>query len=336
MRFSVVLATCMEGLLYPPPSIGEDTFIRVAMAAESKGYHSVWANDHITTQQYVRAEFSEPSRYYDPFITLSYLSGLTKRLRLGIAVVVLPLREPVILAKQISTLDVFCGGRLDIVVGIGAYREEFEALHPDSKGVNRGDMLEEGIQCLITLFNDRIASYHGEYFNFQNIESFPKPKQNPFPFMVGGNSAKHLVRVARWGYGWFPAVLSPEELKVGVDKLYVEAQKFGRENISFEIAPQYAVTIGKTHEEAVMRFCKSHLYKHMVSLEKTTLKDQASGIIERNLIGTADEIIERIQKLEEAGMTHCAALIFPASNIDEVIEQMDEFAEKVFPEFDIH
>ncbi len=333
MKFSVVIATCMEGLLYPTPFIEDDTFVRVAQSAERNGYTSVWGNDHISTQRYVAEEHALPPRYYDPLITLAYIASQTKRLRLGIGVVVMPFRNPVILAKQMATLDVVSGGRLEVAVGIGAYREEFEAMRPDAKGAHRGDMLEEGIESLLTLFKDRRSSYQGKYFHFKDVESFPKPLQDPFPLYVGGNSKKNILRTARWGRGWLPAVLNPDELRNGVDTLYEEAERWGREDIAFEIAPQYAVSLGKTEEKAIARFRDSHLYNHLITLKKTTLKDQVGDMFSRNLIGKPESVIEKIHKLEDAGMTHCAALLFPANSAQEILDQMDEFAEEVIQKY---
>ena len=106
---------------------GIDDVARIAVEAERLGYDSVWCNDHLTTQRYVRQRWAEPPSYYDPFVALSFVAAATERVRLGTSIVVLPMREPVVVAKQASTLDVFSGGRLILGVGVGAYREEFEA-----------------------------------------------------------------------------------------------------------------------------------------------------------------------------------------------------------------
>lgn len=333
MKFSVVLATCMEGLLYPVPFVDKDTFVKVAILAEEKGYHSIWGNDHISTQKYVQEEHALPPKYFDPLVTLAALAPQTNKLRLGIAVVVIPLRNPVVLSKQIATLDYLCSGRLEVAVGIGAYREEFEAMNPQAAGAHRGEILDEGIQSLLTLFGDRHSTFNGNFYNFNGVETYPKPVQDPFPLYVGGNSKKNIFRVAKWARGWMPAVLSPKELQQGVSILYEEADKLGRESVEFEIAPQYAVSLGKSKEEAISRFEKSHLFRHLTSLEKTTLKDQVGDLITRNLVGTPDQVIEKIQDLDQAGMTHCAALLFPANSVDELLEQIEEFAELVIQEY---
>ncbi len=333
MKFSVNLHTCTEGLAYPIPFIEDGSFLRITRAAERDGYHSVWGNDHISTQLYVRKKSEFHPRYFDPLVTLGYIAAQTEKIRLGIGVIVLPLRHPVILAKQIATLDVLSKGRLEVAVGVGAYREEFESMYPNSKDFHRGDMTDEGIQCLLTLFKDSQSSFDGKYFGFREMEAYPKPIQDPFPLMMGGNHKSHIYRTARWGQGWLPAVLRPDELKQNVDMLYEEASHCGRENIPFEIAPQYIVCIGKTHEEAEARFTASNLYTHLATLDQSTLKDRVNDLLDRNIIGSIDEVIERISVLEQAGMTHCAAMVFPSSCITEYIDQMDEFAEFIMYKF---
>ena len=145
MRVSVGLPTGMEGLSYPIPFSEPETIIRIARHAEALGYHSVWGNDHMTTQHYVRAEFPTPPRFWEPLITYAFVAAATETLRFGTGILVLPMRRDIVVtAKQIATLDHFSGGRLEIGLGIGAYREEFDALQPDS-GLTRAQIIDEGI-----------------------------------------------------------------------------------------------------------------------------------------------------------------------------------------------
>ena len=159
---SAGLPTGMEGLTYPIPFSEPEAVIRIAQHAERLGYHSVWGNDHMTTQHYVRAEFPVPPRFWEPLITYAFVAAHTKTLRLGTGVLVLPMRRDiVVLAKQLATLDHFSGGRLEFGVGVGAYREEFEALWPDSKA-HRGDMVEEGVKAIQALFGHAEQLFRGK------------------------------------------------------------------------------------------------------------------------------------------------------------------------------
>jgi probable F420-dependent oxidoreductase len=334
MRFSVAIPTCVEGLLFPIPFITPERLMRVALAAESLGYHSVWGNDHLSTQNYVKAAWPDPPNYYEPLISLSFVAGATKRIGLGTSIIVLPMREPVLLAKQAATLDQFSGGRLMLGVGVGAYREEFEAVNPDRRGANRGKMVAEGIQGLRALFTERNASFKGQYSHFEGVECYPKPIQNPFPIYVGGNTMEAAERAGRWGEGWLPAVLPPDQLKQRIDHLRRAATEAGRDAAKIDIAPQFSVSIARTHEEAVALFHASHIYQHMLSLKKSTLKDVDLSKAETiNLIGSPAEIGEKIQMFADAGVTHFCSLIFGSKTIEDTIEQMEFFSAEVMKHF---
>ena len=138
MRVSAGLPTGMEGLTYPIPFSDPENVIRIAQAAEKFGYDSVWGNDHMTTQNYVRAEFPVPPRFWEPLVTYAFVLSETKTIKVGTGILVLPMRHDIVVAaKQICTLDHFGKGRLELGVGIGAYREEFKALQPNSKLATR-------------------------------------------------------------------------------------------------------------------------------------------------------------------------------------------------------
>src|SRR3974377_1675717 len=121
--FSVVFPTGMEGLTYPIPFSNPEDLVRIARHAESLNYYSVWGNDHMTTQHYVRAEFPVPPRFWEPLVTYAYLAGHTSTLRFGTGVLVLPMRRDIVVtAKQIATLDHFSNGAVELGVAGRAYR----------------------------------------------------------------------------------------------------------------------------------------------------------------------------------------------------------------------
>jgi probable F420-dependent oxidoreductase len=334
MHFGVGLATGMEGLMYPVPFGDAGTLVRIGQAAERLGYHHVGGNDHLTTQHYVAAEWPQPPNYYDIFVALAFVAAATERLMLQTAVAVIPVREPVVLAKQAATLDLMSGGRLILGVGIGAYREEFEAVHPASHGWHRGTMVDEGMQALRVLLRDRKATFAGQYFRFQEVEMYPKPWQEPLPIWVGGNSDNGLVRAARYGDGWLPAILSPEEIHQRVERIRAIAEAAGRDPGGIAIAPQLAVSIAATSDQAMHKFTNSQVFKHLLSLRKSTLKNQpADDPRTRNLIGTPPEIVEQVARYQEAGCETLSALIFVGSSEQEVIDDMTLFAETVMPHF---
>lgn len=334
MDFGVGLATGMEGLMYPVPFGDAGTLVRISQAAERLGYHHVGGNDHLTTQHYVAAEWPEPPNYYDIFVALAFVAAATERLMLQTAVAVIPVREPVVLAKQAATLDLMSGGRLILGVGIGAYREEFEAVHPESRDWHRGTMVDEGMQALRVLLRDRKATFAGQYFRFREVEMYPKPRQDPLPIWVGGNSDNGLTRAARYGDGWLPAVLSPVEIRQRVERIRAIAEAAGRDPGSIAIAPQLAVSIAATSEKAMHKFTGSQVFKHLLSLRKSTLKNQpVDDHRSRNLIGTPAEIIEQVGRYQQAGCNALSALIFAGSSEQEVVDDLTFFAETVMPHF---
>ncbi len=332
MRVSAGLPTGMEGLTYPIPFSDPDAVIRIAQHAEKLGYHSVWGNDHMTTQNYVRAEFETPPRFWEPLVTYSFVAAETTTLRFGTGILVLPMRRDIVVtAKQLATLDHFSGGRLEIGVGIGAYREEFLALQPHAT-MARGKILDEGIPALQALLNDRVASFDGEYFAYRDVELYPKPKQDHVPFYIGGNNANNLRRTAKWGDGWLPAAVHLDQMRKDVATLRELTEAEGRDFSKIEVAPQYIVHMGKTREAALERFNQTQMCAHLTSLRQSTLKDQgALGHEDINLIGTAEDVIERANLLGEAGVTHLLGLYFAANDLTELLDQMQMFAEDVVP-----
>jgi probable F420-dependent oxidoreductase len=330
MKFGLGVPTGTEGLMYPVPYADAAQAVALAVEAERLGFESVWANDHVTTQHYVRAEFDEAPRYYDPFGYLSFVAARTERIRLATAIMVLPFRHPVVAAKQLATLDQLSGGRVVAGVGIGAYREEFEAMHPDER-LHRGEHAGEAMQALHALLTQRRSSFDGRWVRYRDVECSPLPVQQPLPILSGGNAPACRLRAARYGHGWLPACLTPAEAASGRAEIRAEAERAGRDlPAEFEVALQVAVCVGATREEAERRFEASQLAAHMRSLSRSTLKDQkGGGFAERNLIGTADDVGERIEAYAAAGVTTMAGLLFAADTVTETLEMMEQFSTTV-------
>jgi probable F420-dependent oxidoreductase len=334
MLFSVAIPTCVEGLLFPVPYVTPERLMRIAKASEDLGYHSVWGNDHLTTQDYVKDEWADAPNYYEPLVTLAFVAAATKRIRLGTSIIVIAMREPVLLAKQIATLDQFSGGRLMIGIGVGAYREEFERVRPDVHHANRGEMVEEGIQALRQQWTERTATHQGKYYHFEEIESYPKPVQDPLPIYVGGNTVDAARRAGKYGQGWLPAVLPLDQFADRMDILRRSAEEAGRDPGTLDIAPQFSVSVAHTHEKALESFRGSQMYQHLLSLRKSTLKDVDTSSIEKfNLVGTPDSIAEQISAYGKLGATHMCSLIFGSRTIEDSLEQMEFFAKEVMPKF---
>jgi probable F420-dependent oxidoreductase len=334
VRFGVHIPTCIEGMMYPVPFARPEDILPTALLAERVGFDSVWGNDHMTTQHYVQREWPQPPNFFEPLITFTYVAARTERIKLATGIIVLPMRTMPVLAKQVATLDQLSGGRVILGVGTGAYREEYEALNPDGRGARRGEIVDEGMRALRQLFTERSATFRGRHVKFEAVECFPKPRQSPLPMYAGGNHPEVRRRAGEMGEGWMPAVLSPEEIQRGVEDVHRAAAKVGRDGAAIDIAPQFACSIGRTHEEAVRRFQSSQLYKHLESLKRSTLREQqAGGFEQRNLIGSPEEICERIRAYKRVGVTTCSGLLFVANTVPEMQEAIELFGREVIPHF---
>jgi probable F420-dependent oxidoreductase len=333
LNFGLHIPTCIEGMMFPIPFARPADILPTAMLAERLGFDSVWGNDHMTTQRYVQREFPNPPNFYEPLIVFTYVAARTERIRLATGIIVLPMRTMPVLAKQVATLDQLSGGRVMLGVGTGAYREEYEALAPDARDARRGAIVDEGMQALRLLFTERRATFKGRHVRFEEVECFPKPVQSPLPMYAGGNHPEVRRRAGQWAQGWMPAVLSPEEIARGVDDIKRHAEAARRDWSRIDIAPQFAVAIGRTHDDALRRFHASQLYRHLESLKKSTLREQTGGFEHRNLVGSPEEICERIRTYERVGVTTLSGILFAVNTVAEMHEAMELFGREVIPNF---
>jgi probable F420-dependent oxidoreductase len=209
----------------------------VARAAESAGFATLWAGEHVVLVDRPRSRYpyaadgriamQSDADWLDPLLCLSYAAAATKAIELATGVLLLPEHNPVLTAKQAATLDVLCGGRFTLGVGIGWSAEEYAAL-----GVpftRRGRRAAEYVAAMRTLWADDVASFSGEFSRFDAIRVYPKPvRGRRIPVVVGGNSDAALARAAAFGDGWYgfnlPAAAVPER----VAALAVQCERHGR------------------------------------------------------------------------------------------------------------
>lgn len=330
MKFSICLPTGFEGVMYPIPFVQPEDFVKLGVLCEKLGYDSVWGNDHITTQKYVSELFpGTPPAFYEPLITLTAIGAATTKLRLGTSLLVLPMRDPVYLAKQVTTMDQLTNGRFVLGIGLGAYREEFAAWNTRLAKARRGDMMDDGIAALLKLLYDKSASHEGPFYGFKDVEMFPKAKQQPFPLFIGGHNVEVVERAARYGEGWLPGWRPLPEMKERIELLRRRAEEHGRDPKSIEVAPQFSFTIAKTMEEAERIYMESGLVAHRKSLSYTG-RDLSQQVI-ANLVGSPDVILEKIAYLKTIGVDHCTALMVPANTMSELQDQIQWFGEAILP-----
>jgi probable F420-dependent oxidoreductase len=326
MKFSISLPTGFEGVMYPVPFVDPSDFVRMAKLCEKLGYHSVWGNDHIQSQHYVRELYpNSPPSFYELLTVLSFCAAATTTLEVGTALAVLPMRDPFWLAKTSATIDQLSNGRLILALGLGAYREEFAAWAPRlAPRAQRGEMMDEGLELMQRLFTERRVTHQGKYYAVKDIEMYPKPRRQPFALWLGGHNKPTIERTARMATGWLPGWRPWPELAEWIKILKDRAAELGRDPKEIEIAPQFSVTIAKTAEEAEKRYMASGLVAHRKSLAYTG-RDLSKQVV-ANLVGSPDLIREKVEGLRKIGVDHACALMIPADSMAEFEDQVEWFA----------
>jgi probable F420-dependent oxidoreductase len=216
----------------------------IARAVEDAGFDSFWVPDHAilpvkTTTPYSMTGGTVPPVYgqmADPFVSLAFIGAATTTLKLATGVCIVPERHPLILAKAVSTLDNFSGGRVIFGIGNGWMREEIELFGTSFD--TRGRSSVEAVEAMKALWRDGSAAYEGEYVKFPEVICDPRPVQQPHPPVVLGGPATAFTykRVARMGDGWFAIGLSPEEVGVARAAITAECRLLGRDPDEVEIS----------------------------------------------------------------------------------------------------
>ncbi len=270
--------------------------LAVAEAAEAMEYAALWTADHLvlpiessTTYPYfrqakIRLEPTHP--FLEPLIALAGVATRTRRIGLGISVYLAALRHPLVVAKQVASLDQLSGGRVLLGVGAGWIPEEYETL-----GIpfgERGRVLDEHIQAMRTLWRDEKPRYAGQHYRFDNIGFEPKPVRRDVPIWVGGNSRAARRRAARLGDGWHVIDVSMRELEAGIAELARECRAVGRqpEDVPTSIRSQISLTTAHVPEA-----------ERMVPLT-----------------GPVDEVLRDLRRYRELGVAHVA--LWPAGRCE--------------------
>ncbi len=285
------------GLILPNfgPRASAQSLFATAQAAERLGFHSLWATDHILLPEQDSERFGH---LYEAFITLAVLAGVTQRVRLGVSCLVLPLRDPMLVAKQVAALDALSGGRAMLCVCAGWSQGEFVNLGQPFH--ERGRRLDEAIAVLRALWRSEgePVDFDGRFFRFRNAVFSPRPRQpgGP-PLWVGGNSPAALRRAARLGDGWHAT---------GLD------------------AATMAERAARLHEQVVERPFTLSVRVH--------LSFDGSNPLAR-LVGAPQEMAETLQAYRDAGLD-LLAIQFPGESQAELKAAMGRFMEDVVPLLD--
>jgi probable F420-dependent oxidoreductase len=221
-----------------------DTALEIARRAEALGFESVWGGEHVIRPASMTSRYpytvdgvmpgEDETQIPDPLIWLAYVAAAAPTLRLGTCILILPQRNPVVLAKELATLDYLSGGRVELGIGVGWLREEFDAIGVPWE--RRGARNDEYIGALRALWAGPQAEFHGEFVDFPPVTCSPRPVRGDIPIMVGGDTPAAVRRAARLGQGYFPGTTDPEELGKRIRDLSEAAAAAGRGPDEIEVS----------------------------------------------------------------------------------------------------
>ena len=230
------------GTSVPLPAYNIDPAF-MAKKAEDLGFESIWYAEHAAVPVHSESPFPATggeipwtySHFTEPYIALARASGVTTTIKLGTGITLVPERNPLLLAKEIATLDLYSGGRFLFGVGTGWLKEETEIMGGDF--AHRWTQTREALEVMKALWTQDEAEYHGKYFDFPPVRSFPKPAQNPHPpIIIGGMAKRVLQRVVDHADGWLPNRVTPSELERSRNELNALAKAAGRDPESITIS----------------------------------------------------------------------------------------------------
>lgn len=226
-------------MTYPKP----DDAKRLGQLAEAAGFESVMAIEHVvwpsgyqSTYPYSptgRLPGGPQTLLPDPLIWMTYVGAVTTRLRLITGVLILPQRNPLVLAKELATIDFMTGGRISLGLGVGWLKEEFQALGVPFE--RRGARTDEYIEAMRALWASDEASYHGQFVDFEAVSCNPKPVNGRVPLLIGGHSEAAAKRAGRLGDGFFPATGAQVDVVPLIDLARRTAEEAGRDPAALEI-----------------------------------------------------------------------------------------------------
>ncbi|HXG41674.1 MAG TPA: LLM class flavin-dependent oxidoreductase [Dehalococcoidia bacterium] len=278
--------------------------------AEALGYDSVWSSEHIF--------FYGPTM--DAFTVLAAYAARTRRVLLGTAVTLLPLRPPAVVAKEATSVDIISGGRLVLGVGVGGeYPKEFEACGVPVQ--ERGARTNEAIRILRRLWREDRVTFRGRFWQLDDVSLQPKPVQpgGP-PIWVAGRSEAAMRRAGRLGDGYVPYLFSPERFRDGWQRVRQHALEAGRDPDAITPALYQFVSLADSYQEAKAS---------AVAYLSRTYNQPFENIVDRYVVmGTPQDCVRRLEQYAEAGVRHFL-LVFIGPGAPR--EQLRAFASQVAP-----
>jgi probable F420-dependent oxidoreductase len=286
MKFGI--APINKGVVSP------DDMIAHAQLAEQAGVESVWTFEHVIIPLEYDSRYpynasgrmaSEPeTNYVDPLLALTAIAAETTTLRLGTGVNILSQANPLLMAKQVASLDFVSKGRFMLGAGIGWLQEEFAAMGTPFE--RRGARFDDYIQAMRKVWSGDVVEHESEFLSWHNFKSYPVPVQTPLPVHIGGNKGKAFERVARYGNGWYSPSGSVTELTEHLALLRQACDAVGRDFNEIEIT---GVWVMKGGTDAIKRFADIGVHRLTVPIF-AIWPDKAADMIKQ----LGDEVISAL------------------------------------------
>lgn len=223
------------------PCANPQVAAQVARAAEAAGFESLWTGEHIVLPdpQVPPSPVPADTPFIDSLVALAFVAAHTSKVRLGTGIIILPQRNPVVLAKELASTDVLSGGRLIFGIGIGYLKPEFEAIGAPFD--HKGPRSEEFLRAMIALWTMEKPEFHGRFVSFGGVNAMPRPTQKPHPEIVfGGRTKEAFLRTARLAKGWYGYALDLETTKQCIEGLKAACKQAGRrfEDLEVSVTPR--------------------------------------------------------------------------------------------------
>ncbi|MFP6796692.1 MAG: LLM class flavin-dependent oxidoreductase [Pseudomonadales bacterium] len=274
---------------------------------DSGGVDSIWQSDRIISTD----------ANLECMSVMAALAGGTNRIKFGMNVASLGLRDPVLTAKQCATIDVLSEGRLLPAFGIGSSRSrDYVATGTPTKG--RGRRMDEGLAILSRLWSEESVSFTGAHYQLEEASIAPRPIQKPLPLWVGGSSPKAIERTARWGTGWQAGIESADQVAPVIEAIKEKAIEIGRVIDEDHFGAGFGFRFGSSDEPIITRYNKVLFGRMGQDPSKFTA------------IGGASEIMALLNEFRQAGV-HKFILRPIASGTEDMLGQTRQLVEKVLP-----
>jgi len=263
-----------------------DVAARVAQAAEAAGLESLWTGEHVVLPDPQAPPSPSPPEvpFLDPAVALTWVAAVTKTIRLGTGIIILPQRNPVVLAKELASVDVVSKGRLIFGIGAGYLKPEFDAIGApfDHKSARTIDFLD----AMLALWTMPKPAYEGRFVRFAGVQAFPRPVQQPHPDIVmGGHAPEAFRRSVRHAQGWYGFALDPGATAAGLEGLRAAEREHGRPShlgpLEISITPAAAISAATVRQYADLGVHRLIFYRPTGTLDDTLAVVEQIGALGR-------------------------------------------------------